>query len=304
MTGPTGATGATGPRGEAGITGPTGVTGAVGPTGATGPRGEAGITGPTGVTGEIGPTGVTGIQGATGATGPRGETGIAGPTGVTGAVGPTGPTGLGIIGPIGPTGPTGPASGITGVTGPMGATGPTGLRGATGPTGIGVTGPTGATGACKCSKSGLHCQKLHCSECIEPLKTILFNDVTTPVGDDIESEYIESERKNIIKILNPGTYAVYWSVLISNKRSRDMVLTFVENDDNDTNKIERRIANSGLPANSDTSRGVISGQALFVAKKPGIYSLINDTPYAITQEATRNKGYTKFSSSILIIKLA
>ena len=83
-----------------------------------------------------------------------------------------------------------------------------------------------------------------------------------------------------------------------------MVLTFVENDDNDTNKIERRIANSGLPANSDTSRGVISGQALFVAKKPGIYSLINYTPYAITQEATRNKGYTKFSSSILIIKLA
>ncbi len=83
-----------------------------------------------------------------------------------------------------------------------------------------------------------------------------------------------------------------------------MVLTFVENKSNNINEIERRIANSGLTVNNDTSRGLISGQALFVVKEPGVYSLVNDTPYAITQDVTRNKGYTKFSSSILVIKLS
>ena len=176
--------------------------------------------------------------------------------------------------------------------------GPTGV-GVTGPTGIGVTGPTGS---CNCPKSGMQCQKLHSSECIDPLKTIFFNDITTSVGNDLR--YESNENVNIIRVLTPGTYAVYWDVLISNKRGHDMVLTFVENREDDVNEIERRIANSGLLASGDPSKGLISGHALFVANEPGIYSIINDTPYAITQEVTKNKGYTKFSSSIMIIKLA
>ncbi|MDO4536516.1 MAG: hypothetical protein Q4B63_12025, partial [Clostridium perfringens] len=314
----TGATGVTGPTGT-GVTGPTGPTGpANGITGATGPTGAIGLTGATGPTGATGLIGATGITGPTGPTGLTGDPGIAGPTGATGV---TGPTGTGVTGP---TGPTGPANGVTGATGPTGATGANGITGPTGPTGIGIIGPigptgqigptgvtgpigptgvgiTGPTGSCSCPKGGIQCQKLHCSECIDPLKTIFFDDITTSIGNDLS--YENNGDVNIIRVLTPGTYVAYWNVLVSNKRGHDMVLTFVENKEDDINEIERRIANSGLLASGDPSKGLISGHALFVANNPGVYSIINDTPYAITQEVTKNKGYTKFSSSVLVIKL-